>query len=316
MTGTSAPTVASIDAGTSLGAVALTVSDLDRSRAFYGRVLGLSASPRADGSLVLSAAAAGPALLTLHEDRDAAPFDPRGAGLFHFALLVPTRADLATVLARIAGARWPLSGASDHLVSEALYLRDPDGNGIEIYRDRPRAEWARDQRGEIQMATLALDLDDLIVELDRAGGSPGGFRESPLAAGTRIGHIHLQVSDLGPAEQFYCGVLGFDVTVRTYPGALFTSAGGYHHHIGLNTWQSRGAARSVPGGVGLRSFTVCLPDAVALESVLQSVRAAGLEVVPLEDDGAGEDRTRSDSAGPAPALVRDPFGIAVVLRCA
>ncbi len=102
------------------------------------------------------------------------------------------------------------------------------------------------------MATLALDLDDLLDELDRAGGSPADFRESPLAAGTRIGHIHLQVSELDPAERFYSGVLGFDVTVRTYPGALFTSAGGYHHHIGLNTWQSRGAARSIPRRRGPR----------------------------------------------------------------
>jgi catechol 2,3-dioxygenase len=314
MTGSAIPTATSIDTRTSLGAVALTVSDLDRSRAFYETVLGLSSAPTAERTVALSAG--GPVLLTLHEDRDAAPFDPHGNGLFHFALLVPTRIDLAHALARVASARWPLSGASDHLVSEALYLRDPDGNGIEIYRDRPRAEWTRDQHGAIQMATLALDLDDVLGELDRAGDSSPGFGGAMLAPGTRIGHMHLQVSDLDRAEQFYCGVLGFDVTVGTYPGALFVSAGGYHHHIGLNTWSSRGAAPLVPGGVGLSSHTVCLPDAEALAAVLQSIRTAGLEVVALEDDDAEQDPAGSGDAGPATWLVRDPFGIAIVLRCA
>jgi catechol 2,3-dioxygenase len=196
MSGSTTPTAASIDARTSVGAVALTVSDLDRSVGFYETVLGLSVAPCADGSLALRAGARGPILLTLREDRDAAPFDARGNGLFHFALLVPTRFDLARALARIARARWPLSGASDHLVSEALYLGDPDGNGIEIYRDRPRAEWAHDQRGAIQMATLALDLDDVLDELDRAGGSLAGAGESSISPGTQMGHIHLQVSDL------------------------------------------------------------------------------------------------------------------------
>jgi catechol 2,3-dioxygenase len=314
MTGFAISNPASIDAGTSVGAVALTVSDLDRSRAFYETVLGLSTAPCADGSLALRAGPEGMALLTLHEDRNAAPCDPHANGLFHLALLVPTRVHLADALTRIVSARWPLTGASDHLVSEALYLRDPDGNGIEIYRDRPRTEWARDQRGALQMATLALDLDALLGERDRIGGPSTGAHGSSLAPGTRIGHVHLRVSDLVRAEQFYCGVLGFDVTVRAYPGALFVSAGGYHHHIGLNTWQSRGAAPLLSGGVGLRSFTVSLPDAAALESVLQSVRGAGVEVVPFVQDRAGEDLARAGVAGPAPALVRDPFGIAVVLR--
>jgi catechol 2,3-dioxygenase len=314
MTGSAVPIAASIDARTSPGAVALTVLDLERSRAFYETVLGLSVAPRADGSLVFSAGAGEPVLLSLHEDRDAAPVDPHANGLFHFALLVPTRVDLAHALARIASARWPLTGASDHLVSEALYLRDPDGNGIEIYRDRPRADWALDQHGAVQMASLALDLDDLLGVLDLADGSWRGDGGSPVARGTRIGHMHLQVSDLGRAEQFYCGVLGFDVTVRTYSGALFVSAGGYHHHLGLNTWQSRGAAPATPGSMGLSSYTVCLPDATALAAVLQSVRVAGLEVVRLGTDDAGKDPAGSGDAGSAPWRVLDPFGIAVVLR--
>ena len=148
---------------------------------------------RTTARLALTDAGGGPALVVLHEDRDAAPFDPRRSGLFHLAILVPSRVELARSLRRIADARWPLSGASDHLVSEALYLRDPDGNGIEIYRDRPRAQWPYDDRGAIQMDTLRLDLRELLRELD---GDAGPDPASAVAAGTRIGHVHLQISEL------------------------------------------------------------------------------------------------------------------------
>ena len=145
-------------------------------------------------------------------------------------------------------------------MSEALYLSDPDGNGIEIYRDRPRADWPRSD-GQLQMATMRLDLDDVLAELR---GAPGLQEQAP--AGTRIGHVHLQVSDIPAAEAFYHGVLGFEVTVRGYPGALFVSAGGYHHHIGLNTWHSAGAAPAPAGSVGFGSFTVELPDPAELDA--------------------------------------------------
>jgi catechol 2,3-dioxygenase len=304
---------ASIDQATSLGAVSLTVSDLGRARAFYDRVLGLVPAPAAPdkGPLALTDAAGGPALVILHQDRDAAPFDPGRSGLFHLAILVPSRIELARALRRIADARWPLTGASDHLVSEALYLRDPDGNGIEIYRDRPRAQWPSDDRGEIRMDTLRLDLSDLLRELDD-GVPPSPARPAPpsgVAAGTRIGHVHLQISDLDAAERFYCGVLGFEVTVRTYSGALFVSAGGYHHHVGLNTWQTLGALSPPPGGVGLRSFEVLLPDGAALTRALDRIGAAGIDVERLDGGLASP-------GSPTPALVHDPFGIAVVLRCA
>ncbi|MFZ0387280.1 MAG: VOC family protein [Solirubrobacteraceae bacterium] len=299
---------ASIDQATSLGAVSLTVSDLGRARTFYEQVLGLVPVPAApdNGPLALTDAGGGPALVVLHEDLDAAPFDPRRSGLFHLAILVPSRIELARALRRIADTRWPLSGASDHLVSEALYLRDPDGNGIEIYRDRPRDQWPSDDQGAIRMDTLRLDLSDLLGELDAEAGSAPA---STVAAGTQIGHVHLQISELDAAERFYHGVLGFDVTVRSYPGALFVSAGGYHHHIGLNTWQTLGAPPPAPGGVGLRSFEVLLPDGVALTRVLDRIGAAGLEVERLDGDLA-------PPGSPAPALVHDPFGIAVVLRSA
>ena len=287
----------SIDPQTSLGTVSLTVSDLPRSRAFYEDVLGLVSSTDVDDGLAVMTDAGGHQLLALHEDRDAPPFHPSGNGLFHLALLVPDRRELARSLNRIASTRWPLTGASDHLVSEAVYLRDPDGNGIEIYRDRPRSQWQVDAAGAIRMATIALDLDGVLAELD-SDPAPS----APLATGTRIGHVHLQVGRLEAAERFYCGVLGFDATARGYPGALFASAGGYHHHVGLNTWQSLGAPPLASGGVGLRSFEVVLPDAAALHRVLERVRAAGSVAEPIGPD-------------PDAVLVHDPFGIAIVLRC-
>jgi catechol 2,3-dioxygenase len=271
-TATSAPRT-SIDPATRLGAVALTTSDLARSRAFYEQVMGLRASELGNGTVSMGVDG-GPALINLYGDPSAAPLDRRRTGLFHLAILLPSRPDLALALARLAAANWPLDGASDHLVSEALYLSDPDGNGIEIYRDRPRQQWPR-SGGRLQMATLPLDLRDLLGELP--GGSDGA---QPMPATTSIGHVHLQVSELLQSEQFYCGVLGFDVIVRGYPGALFLSAGGYHHHIGLNTWNSAGAARPVHGAVGLRSFEVVLPGTPQLEAVLENVWAANIETRP------------------------------------
>jgi catechol 2,3-dioxygenase len=287
-------TTPSIAADTTVGTVALTVSDLDRSRAFYETVLGLTGHEVDDGGLALGVADE-PALVRLRGDSAAPPLHPRATGLFHLAVLTPSRRELAYALARLAGSRWPLSGASDHLVSEALYLNDPDGNGIEIYRDRDRSEWRTGEDGQLAMATLRLDLESLAGELHDAPPVP-----DRMPAGTRIGHVHLQVADIAAAEDFYHGVLGFDVTVRGYPGALFVSAGGYHHHIGLNTWNSAGAAPPAPGAVGLRSFDVRLPDRAELERVLARVGAAGLAVDTLDGTTA----------------VRDPSGNAVLLRSA
>lgn len=279
-----------IDPDTTLGTVRLTVSDLDRSRTFYERAIGLRASERDDGTLALGVAD-GPALIELRGDSAAPRLNRRAPGLYHVAILVPTRVDLAFALARLAATRWPLDGASDHLVSEALYLSDPDGNGIEIYRDRPRSDWPRAQ-GTLQMATMPLDLDDLLGELRDATGL-----QEQAPTGTRIGHVHLQVADLAAAEAFYHRVLGFDVMVRGYPGALFVSAGGYHHHVGLNTWHSAGAAPQDAGAIGLRSFTIELPDSDGLAAVSARIEAAG---VPYE--------RRPDGIH-----VRDPSGNAVAL---
>jgi catechol 2,3-dioxygenase len=275
---------------TTVGTVQLTVSDLERSGAFYQRALGLQATELDDGGLSLGSA--GRPLVELHGDSSAPRLDRRATGLFHLAILVPTRRDLALALMRIAEARWPLDGASDHLVSEALYLSDPDGNGIEIYRDRPREQWRR-VGDQVEMATVALDLRDVLAEL------PQDQAAQPLVPdGTRIGHVHLQVSDIADAEAFYSGLLGFDVVVRGYPGALFVSAGGYHHHIGLNTWNSAGAAAPAPGSVGLRNFEVVLPDDAQRQQLLARIANASVPVEPAQSG----------------AIVRDPSGNAVLLR--
>ncbi|HEY7266359.1 MAG TPA: VOC family protein, partial [Solirubrobacterales bacterium] len=258
----------SIDPGTSMGTVTLTVADRDRMRDFYRDAIGLSELDPGNGVVRLGAGEL--PIVELVADPDAAP-RPRGtSGLFHLAILVPSRPDLASALQRVAEAGWRLSGASDHLVSEALYLSDPEGNGIELYRDRPREEWPR-RDGFVQMDTLPLDLDGVLGELRREDAGAG------MAPGTRIGHVHLNVGDLAAAEAFYSGALGFDVTVRGYPGALFVSAGGYHHHLGLNTWAGEGAPAPPAGSRGLRSFEIVLPSDDALEKLERRLTEGGIE---------------------------------------
>jgi catechol 2,3-dioxygenase len=260
----------SIDPATSMGAVRLTVADLEGLRGFYRDAIGLSELDAADGIVRLGAES--DPIVELVGDPDAPP-RPRGtSGLFHLAIVVPTRADLARALQRVAEAGWRLSGASDHLVSEALYLSDPEGNGIELYRDRPRDQWPIHE-GVLQMDTLPLDLDGVLGELRRDHATAG------MPAGTRIGHVHLNVGDLAAAEAFYSGALGFDVTVRGYPGALFVSAGGYHHHLGLNTWAGEGAPPPPDGGLGLRQFEIRLPGPEQLAAEEDRLREAGFEPV-------------------------------------
>jgi catechol 2,3-dioxygenase len=280
-----------IDPATAIGAVHLTVADLDRVRDFYERAIGLRTIDR-DGDTVRLGASEERPLVVLVGRPDARPRPARTTGLFHLAVLVPTRGDLALALERVARAGRSFNGASDHLVSEALYLDDPEGNGIELYRDRSRDEWRRSADGELEMATLPLDLEGLMAE------RPAGDGASGMPPETRIGHVHLQVADLAAAERFYAGVLGFEVTVRGYPGALFVSAGGYHHHIGLNTWAGEGAPPPPPGARGLRSFEVALRGPEELERVAGRIRAAGLEA--RREDGG--------------LLAVDPSGNAVLLR--
>jgi catechol 2,3-dioxygenase len=244
---------------THIGKVRLRVADIDDLTAFYERVIGLRAVERG-GDLVRLGPDGGEPVIELVSAPDAPPAPGFSTGLFHFAILVPGRAELARALRRIAETGWRLTGASDHLVSEALYLRDPEGNGIEIYRDRPRDQWNRDN-GELRMATLPLDLDSILGELDSGEEAASG-----MSAGTTMGHVHLQVADIPAAEGFYNGALGLDVMVRSYPGALFLSAGGYHHHLGLNTWQSQGAPPPPEGALGLERYELVLPSEAAVDA--------------------------------------------------
>ncbi|HVW88682.1 MAG TPA: VOC family protein [Gaiellaceae bacterium] len=210
-----------------MGAVHLTVSDLGRSVAYYEQLIGLRVHGR-DGA-VARLGTDGEDLLVLIEQKGATPADGF-AGLFHFALLVPERVDLARWLGHAARVRVPLSGLSDHAVSEAIYLRDPDGHGIEIYADRPRKQWSG--RVAELMTTVPLDVNDLLALDDRE------FTQLP--EGTTMGHVHLRVTDVEPAVEFYES-LGLELTARYGAEAAFLSYGGYHHHVGVNTWESAGA---------------------------------------------------------------------------
>ncbi len=281
-----------IDGRTAVGPVRLTVADLGRALSFYEGVLGLRGARQPDGDYALSAG--GPPLLSLEERRGARPKPQRSTGLYHVAILMPDRGALARVIARLAETRYPITGASDHLVSEALYLDDPDGNGIEIYADRPRDTWPK-AGDEVRMSVDPLDIENLLAEL---GGAPGPWAGVPAA--TTIGHVHLHVSDLRAAETFYVGVLGFQVMQRFGGSALFVAAGGYHHHLGLNIWAGVGAPPPPPDAVGLRHYAVRLPDASALAAVVGRVRAAG---VPLEETAQG-------------LFVRDPAQNGVLLTVA
>jgi len=282
-------TTPTIDPATTVGAVHLTISDLDRSVRFYESHLGFVVQRRDRQTAWLGAG--GPDLLILSQS-DAAPRVRGTTGLYHFAILVPTRADLARALRRLVVTDTVLQGAADHGVSEALYLADPDGNGIEIYRDRPRSEWPIVD-GRLQMGADPVDFDELLAEHSGADGTE-------LARGTKVGHIHLHVSRLDDAERFYVRVLGFELMQRYGPSALFVSAGGYHHHIGLNTWAGVGAPPPPPGAIGLRHFDVLLPDDAAVAEVLARVRIAD---IPVEDVDGG-------------FLLRDPAGNALCITTA
>ena len=253
---------------TAIGRVRLRVADIDDLAAFYERVIGLRAVER-DGEVARLGPEGGEPLIELVSAPDGPPAPSFSTGLFHLAILVPDRAELARSLQRAASAGWRLTGASDHLVSEALYLRDPEGNGIEIYRDRPRDQWGHDG-GELRMATLPLDLQDVLGELDAAEGPANG-----VPADTTMGHVHLQVADIPAVEGFYNGALGLDVMVRSYPGALFLAAGGYHHHLGLNTWQSEGAPPPPEGALGLDRYEIVLPDEAGVDTAAEALGERG-----------------------------------------
>jgi len=250
-----------LPAATRLGVVRLQIANLTRSLAYYERVLGFRTLRRTEGIAVLGTVDGETPIIELHERPGANPHPRRGQlGLFHFAILLPDRASLGRFVSHLSeiGAH---AGMSDHLVSEALYLTDPDGLGIEVYADRPRSQWTYDGR-ELSMSTLPLDVQDLVA----AGGTQ---RWTGMPNGTTMGHVHLHVGDLDEAAAFYHEALGFDKVVWGYPGALFMSAGGYHHHLGTNTWAP--AVAPGPDQARLLSWDIELPEASDLEGVLDSL---------------------------------------------
>lgn len=270
-----------------IGAVRLKVRDLRAVSAFYQSVLGLA--PVATGEDRITLGTGGTPLLELVSDPKLAPLDPRQAGLFHTAFLMPTRVDLARWVAHVAEARVPLQGASDHIVSEALYLADPEGNGIEVYADRPVSDW-HGESGEIRMSTDPLDLQDLLQSAE--GTEWSGFPE----AGS-VGHVHLQVGDTAEADRFYRDVLGLDIAAR-YPGASFYGSGGYHHQLAGNVWNSRRAGRRPERMAGLDAVEILVRDAMNITAI--AARA----------DNAGIASTRNTDG----LTLHDPWGTAITLK--
>jgi catechol 2,3-dioxygenase len=255
---------------THVGVVRLQVADLQRSLAYYRKVLGLDLLGRAGDVAQLGTREDERLLVELHERPGARPSPQHGRlGLYHFAILLPDRAALGRFITHLAstGER---AGASDHLVSEALYLRDPDGLGIEVYADRPRDSWQR-RDGEIRMDTTPLDLEDLVRA---ANGVPW----TGMPVDTVIGHVHLHVGDLEVGGRFFADTLGLERVVWSYPSALFMSAGGYHHHLGINTWAGPSAPRPTEADARLLEWTLVLPSAEDVQAASAAIAAAGHEV--------------------------------------
>lgn len=276
-----------LPAATHLGRVRLQVTHLERSLAFYTDVLGFRLITQRDG--VAELGAHGDDRVILELTAGATTPVPHGGrqGLFHFAILLPDRAALGRFFVHLAdiGAR---AGASDHLVSEAIYLNDPDGLGIEVYADRPRESWQHVDR-ELTMSTIALDARSVAAA---AGGVPW----TGMPAGTTMGHLHLHVGSLDEARAFYHDALGFDLVVWSYPGALFFSAGGYHHHLGTNTWAA-GQPSAAEEEARLIDWEIVLPDAASVAAARESVTASGGATVDVDGGWA----------------VADPWGTRVVV---
>jgi catechol 2,3-dioxygenase len=288
VTAAGAPAVADVPPDTRMGAVHLTVADLGRSIAYYESALGLHVHEQRDGGAALGAG--GQDLILLEEEPGARP--ARGyCGLYHYALLVPERADLARWLAHAARERVPLVGLSDHFVSEAIYLSDPDEHGIEIYWDRPREGW----EGQVaeRLTTLPLDVNSLLGELP----DPATERFDGLPGGTVMGHVHLRVAEIPRTIAFYRDVLGFAL-MASLGTAAFLSAGGYHHHLGANTWESARAPQAPRGFATLTQATVVLPSAAEVDRLADQAARAGHDAEP-HDGGV---------------LLRDPSGNPLVLR--
>ncbi|HEY2897820.1 MAG TPA: VOC family protein [Gemmatimonadaceae bacterium] len=295
---TKAPAGHRLHGDATLGAVHLQVADLARSVAYYEKVIGFRTLASSAATVTLGARDDATPLVVLHHREGAAPVPTRGRlGLYHFAILLPNREALGRFIAHLA-AIGAYAGMSDHLVSEAVYLTDPDGLGIEVYADRPRESW-RIANNKLEMATLTLNAADLV----RASR---GIAWDGMPAGTRIGHVHLFVSDLAAAERFYHEGLGLDKVLLEFPGALFMSAGGYHHHLGTNTWAA-GAPRAEPDDARMLEWSVMLPSAADVEETARALEHAGATISRTDGDVIAADpwgtivRVTAAPSRPAPA---------------
>lgn len=261
---------------TEIGSVTLRVPDIRESLPFYRDLLGFDVADVQGSRTALTAKQSAKPLVFLSEERNAIPRPPRTTGLFHAAFLFPNRRELAEVFLRLQSHGWPFQGFADHGVSEALYLADPHGIGIELYVDRPREQWPF-RNGILHMVTESLDLDSLLGELERPEAETG------TGESVRVGHIHLNVSDLTKARHFYHDLLGFSITQETYPGALFVAAGGYHHHLGLNTWNGRGAPTPPHNAIGLVHFELMISDQSSLAILEQRLLAEHVPITKRPD---------------------------------
>src|ERR687898_1973585 len=299
--------------GITVGCPTLVVKDIDKVLNFYEKYFDLQVVKNKTNNRCLvyeldfkyysSSPSLGTPLLTLQSDSSARTTLPHSAGLYHFAVLVPDRKSLASTYLRLEDLGVKFDGFADHLVSESLYLRDPENNGIEIYCDRPAREWPRDSAGHIIMDTLPLDLQSLRSEINKEEPK----NTIPFPSGAKIGHIHLKVTDLGRSINFYHKKLGFDITVNWKSmGAAFLSAGGYHHHIGMNTWHSLNGEGHVQGRSGLESFTITIPQRSSFNALRDTIKR---HFVGSEQQG------RKGKADGDQFIVSDPDGIQILIKC-
>ncbi len=254
---------------TFVGKLNLKVEDVKRSLTFYQEIVGLKVMEQTERTANLTADGK-TVLLSIEQPENVLPKQPRTTGLYHFALLLPSREDLGRILKHFLQVAYPLQGASDHSVSEAVYLADPDGNGIEIYADREPSSWSWNN-GEVAMRTEPLDAEAVLK-----AGEGDSWRGIPVD--TVVGHIHLHVSEFPKTEEFYVKGLGFEVVTRYGGQALFISTGKYHHHIGLNTWAGVGAPQASPNSVGLESFTLMFPNEEKRERIIAQLKDIGASV--------------------------------------
>ncbi|MGY3716869.1 VOC family protein [Sutcliffiella cohnii] len=264
--------------------VHLKVANLEQSLEFYKNVIGFQVLSKTANKADLTTDGKR-ALLTIEQIENATPKSPRTTGLYHYALLLPTRKDLGKVIQHFIDTRYPVQGASDHLVSEALYLADPDGNGIEIYSDRPKEVWQW-QGEEVLMDTRPMDVEGVLEEAN-------GEKWTGLPADTVMGHIHLHVADTKETVHFYCEGLGFEVVCRYGGQAVFISTGKYHHHIGLNTWAGVGAPPATENSVGLRTFTLVLPNEESREKTVEQLKSIGATVEEVDGVITTEDPSKN-----------------------